>query len=160
MTALSILIGDIQRKFSNGCPNGFLLEWDANRFFQDLLSLFLGFKVTNDTDFNYSYCNSFDIELGKNNEGKIFVLTLKISFIIDAYTVHITRYSSNQRAGNVISIEGCLEYSGAVEKVRSFMEAQGFIEVQDDDMAHFVENVELELAERATVGKCLFDDFE
>ena len=160
MTVLSMLVENIQRKFSNGCPNGFLLGWDVNRFFKSLLSLFVGFKVINDTDFNYSYCNSYDIELGTGEDGKMFILTLKASFIADTYTIHVTKYSKNKRSGKVIHIEEYREYAGEVVKARSFMEEQGFIEILDDDMELFVENVDLELAERATVGKCLFDDFE
>lgn len=155
-----MLLEDIQKKFSNGCPNGFLLGWDVNRFFQSIQSLFAGFKVTNDTSFDYSYCNSYVIELGKNADEEIFVLTLKISFIIDAYTLHLTRYSSNKRTGKVISFESFSEYSMVVEKVKCFMEEQGFIEIQHNDMECLVNNVELELSEQATLGKCLFDDFE
>lgn len=55
------IILEIQRKFKNACPSGILLEWDRNRFYDLLLPLFVGYKVKNQTDFNYSYCNSFDI---------------------------------------------------------------------------------------------------
>jgi len=159
MVTLYNLISDIQNKFSEGCPNGFLLEWDVNRFFHALLSLFDGYKVINDTDFNYSYCNSYDVELGEDENNDVFILTLKASFISDAYTIHITRYSSDRRNGVVIPYENCLEYESEIAKVKGFIENEGFVEVQSNEMDVVVENVELELAGPATVGKCLFDDF-
>ncbi len=160
MTILNVLIIDIQKKFSNGCPNALLLGWDRNRFFQIFLSLFVGFKVINETDFNYSYCNSYEIELGKNVCDEIFILTLKVSFIVDAYTIHVTKYSSNRRTGVVIPYEECLEYVDEIGKAKTFLEGKEFIEIQDNEMDIFLENIDLELAEKATVGKCLFDDFE
>lgn len=160
MIITSMLIRDIQRKFSNGCPNGYLLGWDVNRFFKPLLSLFAGFRVINETDFNYSYCNSYDIELGIGEDEKIYFLTLKASFIADIYTVHVTGYSKNKRRGKVVDVMKFPEYEKQIERARSFMNGQGFMEILDEDMELVVESVDLELAEHATLGKCLFDDFE
>jgi len=160
MMALNTLIIDIQKKFSDGCPNGFLLGWDINRFFQSLISLFVGFKVINDTDFNYSYCNSYEIELGENESDEIFILTLKVSFIVDAFVLHVTRYSSNRRSGKVIHFDECSEYAGEIKKAKIFLVGKGFVEMQNDDMESVVDGVHLELAEIPTVGKCLFEDFE
>lgn len=161
MTELSLLIENIQKEFSDGCPNGSLLEWDLDRFFQPLQLLFSSSEVKNNTDFNYSYCNSLDIDLGKSSDGKkVFVMSLKISFIANVYTVYITEYKSNKRRGKVIHIEECEKYPSAIVKIRSFMKEQGFSEISDNDLGHYVENVDLELSERATVDKCLFDDFE
>lgn len=158
MTLLNTLVADIQKMFFDGCPNGFLLKWDVNRFFQSLVSLFAGFKVINETDFNYSYCNSYEIELAEN--GEIFILTLKASFIADAYTVHLTKYSSNRRRGIVVPYEEYPEYAEEIKKSKAFFKENNFVEVENDEIDSFVENIDLELADRATVGKCLFDDFE
>jgi hypothetical protein len=80
------LVLEIQRKFKNSCPSGILLGWDKNRFYDLLLPLFVGYKVKNQTDFNYSYCNSFDIEMhSRRPSGRFCRVTLHIRFIVDTY---------------------------------------------------------------------------
>jgi len=153
------LISEIQRRFKSSCPNGVLLKWDRNRFYDSLLQLFVGYKVKNQTDFNYSYCNSFDVEMNaRGASGQFYKLTLKISFIVDAYTLHLTEYSNDKKRGKVISSEGITEVLFIIKKIKQFMEQKGFQEIYDD-MNVVVPNVELELAKTATIGKCLFDDF-
>jgi len=153
-------IESIQNAFSNGCPNGALLGWDANRFYESLTKLFYEFSISNETDFNYSYCNSYDIAVGNGEQGENFVITVKISFIIDAYRMQLTEYSKDKKSGKVIDFEDLNEGTRFAENVRSFFEDRGFTEVADEELTHIVENVHLELADLATVGKCLFDDYE
>ncbi|MCW8127426.1 hypothetical protein [Microbulbifer halophilus] len=159
MVELDLVVENIRRKFSKGCPSGIMIGWDVSRFFSALKSVFKGYTVLNQTDFNYSYCNTYDVNLGNNASGHYFVLTIKVSYIYDAFTMHITRYIS-RRSGEVVTFDQCNEYKELVEKVRSFLADKAFREIQSDEMDVEVEGVELELAEVPTVGKCLFDDFE
>ncbi|MCL7422221.1 MAG: hypothetical protein M8364_15085 [Methylobacter sp.] len=152
------LISEIQSKFTPSCPNGMLLGWDRNRFYDLISSLFVGYKVINQTDFNYSYCNSFDIEIGRSPIGQIYVLTIKISFIVDAYTVHVTEYSRDRNRAKLVQGEEVPETKHKIEKIKRLMEQKGFQEI-NDEFNDIVSGVELELAEEATIGKCLFDDF-
>lgn len=152
------LISEIQKKFKNSCPSGMVLGWDRNRFY-NLLVLFIGYNVKNQTDYNYSYCNSFDIEMhSRGRSDQFYKVTLKISFIVDAYAVHLTVYSKNKKRGKVIPCERVPEAQLVIEKIKHFMGKNGLQEI-DDDFNIIVPNVELELAEIATIGKCLFDDF-
>jgi len=155
-----ISIENIQNAFSDGCPNGSLLGWDANRFYEPLVKIFNGLSVSNETDFNYSYCNSYDIALSTGTQGEIFIVTIKVSFIIDAYRMQLTEYSKDKKAGRVIEFEGLSDSLYFVDNVRSFFADRGFIEIADEALNNKIEDVQLELADVATVGKCLFDDYE
>ena len=152
------LISEIKEKFRTSCPNGMLLQWDRNRFYSSFSSLFIEYNIKNQTDFNYSYCNSFDIEmLSRGDAGEFYRIALKISFIVDAYTVYLIQYSKNKKKGKVIC-EKNIEAQLCIEKIKHFMEKKGFQEI-NDEFDIVVPDVKLELAEIATVGKCLFDDF-
>ena len=65
-----------------------------------------------------------------------------------------------KKSGKVIDFEDLNEGTRFAENVRSFFEDRGFTGVADEELTHIVENVHLELADLATVGKCLFDDYE
>lgn len=159
MVDLEAIIREAQVRYSKGCPNGILLRWETDRFYQDLVEIFSDYKVSNETDFNYSYCNSYDVFLGKDEKSRSWILTIKASFICDAFTLHITRYK-NPRGGDVVPIHQCGEFASAVVKVRNFFNDKGFREIDTFEMDVEIEGVNLELAKVATVGKCLFDDFE
>lgn len=155
------IVSEIQRKFRNSCPSGMLLGWDKNRFYDLLLSLFVEYNVQNQTDFNYSYCNSFDIEMRtRRPSGQLCKVTLKISFIVDAYIVYHTALSKGKKRKKVIPCERISEAQLHIEKIKQFMEQKGFQEIMDDEYDIIVPSVELELAEIATIGRCLFDDLE
>lgn len=159
MIELNSIIEEIQRKYSDSYPNGLLAGWDMNRFFQTLVLIFSGCKLSNQTDFNYSYCNSYDVVLGKSTDGSSFILTIKASYIYDAFSLHVTQYVS-RRGGEVVPLQNCNEFIDKVELARDFFVDKGFREIQPDEMDVEIDGVDLELAEVATVGKCLFDDFE
>lgn len=159
MGDLDAIIREVQVRYSEGCPNGILLRWDIDRFYQDLLKIFSDYKVSNETDFNYSYCNSYDVFLRKDEKSRSWVLTIKASFIYDAFTLHITRYKSS-RGGDVVPLHQCAEFASAITRARSFFSAKGFREINASEMGIEIKGVNLELAKVATVGKCLFDDFE
>lgn len=154
------LISEIQRKFKNSSPSGMVLGWDRNRFYDLLLPLFVGYNIKNQTDFNYSYCNSFDIEMHtRRSFGRFCRVTLQISFIVDAYIVYHTAHSKGKKRGKGIPSERISEAQLHIEKIKQFMKQKGFQEI-NDEFDTIVPNVELELAEIATIGKCLFDDFQ
>lgn len=156
---LEVLIREIQRKYSGSYPNGIMDSWDLERYSQHFAQLFSNYEVLNQTDFNYSYCNSYDVILGAGKETTSNILTIKASFIYDAYSLHITRYSEKLN-GKVIPLDLCSEFKNEVDTVRIFFESRGFREIQADEMDVEINGIELELSEVATVGKCLFDDFE
>lgn len=159
MVELASIIEEIQRSYSESYPNGLLEGWDTKRFSQILELIFSDCKFSNQTDFNYSNCNSYDVELGESEDDGYLVLTIKISYICDAFSLHVIRYI-NRKCGGVIPLHNCNEYLDKMVATRNVFLGKGFREIKPDEMDIEVEGVELELAEVATVGKCLFDDFE
>src|SRR5688500_18859647 len=101
MKSTAMLIQEVRNAFQFGPPNGLELNWDASRFFSSLESLCSSCKVLNSTDFNYSYCNTFDIEPENMGVDCRYVLTAKFSFVAPAYSVHVTKYSLDKKAGCV-----------------------------------------------------------
>lgn len=158
MNAVQI-VSKIREAFSQGVPNGFLLDWDRERFYSSLVREFKGCRVINDTDFNYSFCNTYELDgLGSSKED--YVITIKISFVADAYTVYVTKYWDSRRKGKVVPDELVPEIGCSVSDVKIFFKKMGFEEVDGEMMDVEIPDVQLELAETATIGKCLFDDFE
>jgi len=160
MGSVDRLIADIEKAFSEGPPNGFLLGWQRDRFFPSLQSSFRDCAVTNDTDYNYSYCNSFEIEPDPSGKEGNLVITLKMSHVADVYSVHVTKYSRDKRRGNVVPCGVDPIVSELCERVHQFAADKGFQEIDERLTDMKIPGVDLELAEEATVGKCLFDDFE
>lgn len=153
------LIRDINNAYSTAIPNGFLLGWDENRFFTELKFLFSDLKVINTTDFNYSFCNTYEIDLGEKGNTS-FILTLKISFIANAFVLYVTEYSKNLKYGKVLFQEESDEQLEYLNRVQNFMFEKGFIEPSNEDLDVIIQDVHLELADISTIDKCLFDDFE
>ncbi|NOT12099.1 MAG: hypothetical protein HOP23_09760 [Methylococcaceae bacterium] len=154
------LIAEIKIKFNSSVmPNGDLLGWDRNRFYEPLQLLLNEYAVINQTDFNYSYCNSFDINMNtKGNFGEIYKITLKISFILDMFTIHLTKYSKDKKMGKVVSQDTIPEAKFVCDKLRYYLSQINFEELYEDIDVE-IPGIQLELAQKATVGKCLFDDF-
>ena len=154
------MIQEIQDVFSNSRPNGFILGWDTNRYFASLTNICGDYVVYNNTDFNYSYCNCFEfkpkVSLGEHD----YVITFKISFILDAYSLHVTRYSTGGKTGEVVSEHDCGGMRSAIGKIRRFANKNGLQEITAAEQEIVIDGVALELSEVATLGKCLFDDFE
>ena len=159
MNTINSMILQVQEAFKNGCPNGIILAWDRDRLFHDLEQVCRGFKVTNYTDFNYSYCNTFDIEPIGDSSDYIYVVTFKVSFVCDAYSVHVTKYSKDRRRGEVVSENECASLVPILAVVRGFAEDRGFCEITGQDHDIVIEGIDLELSDVATLGKCIFDDF-
>ncbi len=153
------LISVLQASFASGLPNGWQLGWDRERFGADLKRIAGDRRVINVTSFDYSRCNSYEIEC--SNVGNQLVLTVRISFVRDLFILHWTQYSPNRRSGQVVQEipDACAEIEGSVAE---FLHCENFRRVPDDLYEQHVPNVELELSEPGdvTVGKCLFDDYD
>lgn len=154
------MIREIRTVFSDSNPNGILLGWDRTRFESELAEICSGFDLVNETDFNYSNCNTYIVEAKNENHEFRETVTFKASYILDIYSIHLTRLSADGRHGNVIPILDCPELVPIVERIRQFIEKLGFQEICQDVSNMVVEGLSLELAEKATVDKCLFDDYE
>jgi hypothetical protein len=154
------LIQQVQSAFQFGRPNGLELNWNPNRFFSGLTRLCTDCQVANSTDFNYSYCNSFDIEPAEREGHCRYVMTAKFSFVAPAYSVHVTKYSWDKKRGSVVPETENEEMLRLTKLVRQFAAQNGFQEVDGTDHEIVLDGITLELSEVATLGKCLFDDFE
>ena len=160
MTLLDDWISIVKNKFGDGCPNGFLLEWDVNRYHSSIKEICRNCKVTNQTDFNYAYCNTYEIRPETRNTKFIYELTLNISFIVDAFSLHWTKYTTNLKKGGVISSNEIEVEYDPTDGLIKFLEKNEYQEVKSDWFEINIDDVQLELAEKATLGKCLFHDYE
>lgn len=150
-----------RRCFANGCPNGALLGWDTERFFQELKSICPNQHVRNLTDFNYSYCNKYEIvPIQLPESERLFEATVSFSFICNAFSFHWTSYSIDKKRGKVVA-DSCLPLGidNPRQQISKFAKESGFYEIEGPWMDLEIEGIELELADTATLGKCLFDDF-
>ena len=160
MKSTDQLVLEVRKIFGESCPDGNLLAWDENRFLPSLTKLCTDCKVVNSTDFNYSYCNSFEIESNVNLPEHVYILTFKTSFILEAYSLHVTRYSMDRKRGKVVAEDECVELTPIIGIVKQFAEKEGLQEIGDTDHDVVIDGISLELSDVATLGKCLFDDFE
>ncbi len=160
MKSTDQLVQEVRKQFGESCPNGTLLAWNENRFFPSLTKLCAECKVNNCTDFNYSYCNSFEIEPSVTLKEHVYIVTFKTSFVLDVYSLHVTRYSKDRRHGKVVREQECADLMPIMETIRQFAEREGFQELRSTDHDVIIDGISLELSDVATLGKCLFDDFE
>lgn len=154
-------IAEAKLCFADGCPNGVLRKWQLDRFFVDLKAACPNQKIRNATDFNYAYCNKYLIvPLQPPDVKRAFEATIAFSFICNAFSFHWTSYSRDKRRGRVVA-EHQLPKSlmGLQDKLTEFACERGFVQIENDWMDIEIDGVELELADVATLGKCLFNDF-
>lgn len=149
----------IQVFFSNDKSDGISLSWDRRRFFDNFEKSLAPYEVINNTDFNYSYCNSFDLRVPETIIEGSYIITLKLSFVVNAFVLFVTWYSPDFRRGRVVSVDDLPQLSKLYEKVRHFAVANGFDEVPDSWLEIPIENVQLQLASVPNLDNCLFDDF-
>ena len=150
----------VQNTFGHSYRNVNKLNWDRNRFFQSVVKHCRGCKIANSTDFNYSFCNTFEVEPKIQPDEHSYVLTFKTSFVADVYSLHVTQYSKDRKAGKVVAEDELPTLVPIIATVRQFAADAGFQEMNGGDHDIIVEGVSLELSDVATLGKCLFDDFE
>ena len=82
----------IFKTFSDGIPNGWLLEWDQSRYFSEITTAALPFDCWNYTSFDYSFCNNYVVEIPSDHADKEWSLTVLISFTFPVYSMHWNRF--------------------------------------------------------------------
>ncbi|MCB9577732.1 MAG: hypothetical protein H6717_11990 [Polyangiaceae bacterium] len=147
----------IRRLFASGPPNGWLLGWDRDRGFDDLSALVAPLAATNNTSFDYAFCNHFEVRLSLAEE-RYAVLTVLTSFVADVFSVHWTVYDPGGQAGRVVGQPP--EGKRIEADVRAWLGRRGLRELPDELLRQPIPGIELELsgADDVTLGKCLFRD--
>lgn len=117
--------------------------------------------ASNCTSFDYSYCNDFEVRFGTPQEGAT-ILTVWLSFVAPAASMHWTRYEPGMKAGEVVAETGNAEAERVAAAIARWIEEIGFELVSAATYGARVVGVELELSDpsEVTVGKCLFRDFD
>lgn len=160
MSLLDNWISEVKLAFQHERPNGNILNWDSDRYFFNIKDKCIGCEIQNLTDFNYSYCNTYQVIPETNSSKYSYVLVIKISYIVHAYSIYWVRYSKNLERGSVIGSEQLDVSNNPETKILDFMHKNNFYELKNEWSEIPISNVELELSEVATLEKCLFDDFE
>jgi len=160
MNDINEIINSIQEVFKDEIPNGIKLGWDRTRHFSTVKNLCTKYEIKNCTDFNYSFCNAYEILVIRDLKHFDYTLTVKISFIIKAYIIFLSRYSKNTNKGGLIDIKLHSEAQQLYEDIKCHFDNIGFYEIDDSIINKQVSNVQLELADIVTIENCLFDDYE
>jgi hypothetical protein len=92
MSAECFWLAPISEQFQEGPPNGWLLGWPRDRFFPQLAEAVAPERVENQTSFDYSFCNRYEVRVD-GLAGNVAVLTIRISFVADAFSLHWTKYN-------------------------------------------------------------------
>lgn len=159
-TIPEIWINTVREKFSNGVPNGWLLNWDSERFSKELKELSNEFEFINSTSFDYAFCNSYNLFFPSQASENYEMATIEISFIVDAYQIFWTEYFDYGKRGKVIPATTSKKSKAVEIRIRSFLNEKGFTDCLLDWSEINIQNIQLELSEKATLGKCLFVDYE
>lgn len=151
----------IRAAHANGLPNGWLLGWDPVRHFAGFTEVVKPHTPSNLTGFDYAFCNHFSVGLGAVQEGSS-LLTVWLSFIAPAASMHWTEYEPGMKTGRVVSENADSEAERVAGRVERWIEEIGFELIPDSVQETKVSGIELELSDAAdvTVGKCLFLDFD
>lgn len=148
----SDLIERIQSCYSRGLPNLRPHDWAEDRFFIAVREKLPDYVVQNWTQFDYSCCNSFAIQ--KDSAPATYRAFLWISFVAPIYRLFIeTRIRiSAEKAES--------DFTASAETIRAWLDRKGFDALSDEQGETVVPGVTLSLSESATIGKCLFHDYE
>ena len=153
------LLRTIAELFRDGPPNGWLLGWDVDRFANQVSELSGDGEFENVTSFDYSFCNSFEVTFRQTSD-EFVVLTVRVSFVADYFSMHWTQYSSSGKHGVVVDD---VDFDGAArvaQDIRAFLRSMGYQEFPTSWDSIAVPEAVLELSEEpATLSKCLFDDY-
>ncbi len=157
---LDDLIESIECQFRGGPPNGWLLGWDESRCATLVSTAAAPHTTTNNTSFDYGFCNWFEVRIDNTNDDLFWTLTIKLSFIAPAFCVHWTQYDRSTQ-GTFIPMAPA-GYREVEKKVCAALESVGFFEISDEWYNVKLHGIELELSseEHVSIGKCLFSDFE
>jgi hypothetical protein len=151
---------EVQRRFKSGIPNGWLLGWNPLRFHKELAVLLKEGEFENVTSFDYDFCNTYNFRLAAALR-EYEMLTLQISFIVDAYSLHWARYRDGGRLGEFIRRPESRSSLTLEVDVRAFLEKRGIRECDDECYNTKMVGIRTELGGSDPIlGKCLFADYE
>ncbi len=159
---LACLSEVVREAFAPAPPNGWLLGWNRERYFREFAGAAAPARATNHTSFDYAFCTHFDADLQDSGDAEYLTLTVRISFIADVYSIHWTTYGDGGKVGNVVSTprsEAAVELQTRIEQ---WLQGAALARLPDEWFELQVSGVQLELAGAtgATLGKCLFEDYE
>jgi hypothetical protein len=160
---LDKIIRDVKDAFKNEHPNGMLLGWDDERFYQELSDLTKKGELVDQTDFNYSFCNTFSYYYYPFDKDKNYEMaTLKISFVSNVFDIRWWKYRNRGRSPRIIESPENYVSKEWEQQVKAFFEKKGFVKCLPEWHSLHIEGIDLELSEKGkvTLGKCLFDDYE
>lgn len=151
-------VAEVESVFSTAPPNGWLLHWDRSRHFGDFSMLVAPLAAVNQTSFDYQFCNWFDVELPRTDGGTC-VLTVMLSYVVPAASMHWTEYAPSRRQGAVVEVPSCDGSVDLQRRVERWVTDLGFVLLPVDEQAVVVGVTSLDLCEGdATLGRCLFVD--
>jgi hypothetical protein len=158
---LDRLLNRIAESFAKGIPNGWLLNWDSNRFQRDFVDAVRPCSLKNRTSFDFARCNQYDVEIEPQENGYAYVLTLRLSFVLPYFCLHWTEYNVTRTEGCVVAVTDVPEGFALESKIRGCALRLGFEELPDELLNAKTFGVQLELSDDddVTVSKCLFDDY-
>ena len=160
MTVRDELAAATRATFAVGVPNGWVLGWNRVRFEKELAALACPFSCLNATSFDYARCNRYEIECRTDGASSYLMLTVLISFVVDVFSTHWTRYEKGGRSGTVVATPNDSSFTGLEGRIAEMLRSKGFRRLPDDLYNAKIVGIELELSDPGdvTLGKCLFED--
>jgi len=150
----------VRQAFEAKPPDGRELGWDEARMMTTIGEIASPLHINNWTAFDYAFCNRYEIKVPGEAKKEYLSCSVRLSFIVPAYTIHWTSYWRNGKSGKVVDTPEPLR--GLETRIRQHLEKQGFIELPEDWQDIVVLGISLELAgaRNVTLGKCLFEDYD
>lgn len=147
----------VKARFRKKIPNGYTLGWDEARHYASFTKAVLPYELSNQTTFDYSFCNTFAVDIAGERGNHHWRLTIQLSFILPVYCVYWNEYQSTGQQFASASPE---DRQALEQRARKTAESLGFTEFPSEWHDDPVEGVSLELAdaENVTLYKCLFLD--
>ncbi|MEL6340959.1 MAG: hypothetical protein AAFQ65_13700 [Myxococcota bacterium] len=153
---------EVYDAFKDGAPNGWLIGWDRDRLLNEVRDIArLADGCINATSFDYARCNRFELRIGAEDR-QHWVLTVRVSFVIDAYSLHWTEYGPGDKSGRVVDGLDNKRTGTLENETRSILAGRGFAELPATWSALPMTGIALELSdpEDVTLGKCVFEDYD
>jgi len=152
---LNELINKVKITFAQGTPSGILLHWDEKRFLAEISEIVQPMQAQNETDFNYAFCNRYSID---DNSDQEHYIGLWISCIADVFSLSPIRRINNKTSNIENSPKPYLHEK--LEEIQQFFTNKNFFIFPESWDKIVIPEITLELSKVATLGKCLFEDFE
>jgi len=145
-------VDKIRVSYRSTIPDGYALGWSEDRYLAALKKRLPDYQIDNFTSFDYAVCNTY--ELNVQAELRSYIATLKISFIVDCYVLYIGHLK------RISASDAQTHFAPIAKSIHQLLDGGGFQEIQTEVLDVVVPGVTLNLAPQATIGKCLFDDYE